>query len=265
MADESKALAGISPDVANGIATVVESYSLAAIGANGNQFLQALTLAEGMKKLHELLIDEVMQRIMFLQGKRLGFKTDKDKDGGYDIKIVRACFIEAVLQGARPVGNEFNIIAGNVYLAQSYYVRATREYPGVTEFAYRLELGAIDAGCRMVIGAASWKQNGKSVTVENEKVPVRIVGEPTPDNILGKATRKFLRRVLERMTGAKNLLPDGEIEDAEFTVSGGATPPARRGSLADLRPGDAANHKSHSEAMTPAASGRLFGGEDREL
>ncbi|MFK5282891.1 hypothetical protein ACI3PL_25325, partial [Lacticaseibacillus paracasei] len=52
---------------------------------------------------------------MALQGNRLGFKTDKDKSGGYPESVVKNCLIEAVLLGIQPTGNQFNIIAGNMY------------------------------------------------------------------------------------------------------------------------------------------------------
>jgi hypothetical protein len=52
---------------------------------------------------------------MALQGSNLGFKTDKDKTGGYSEAEVKTCLIDAVLLGLQPTGNEFNIIASQMY------------------------------------------------------------------------------------------------------------------------------------------------------
>ena len=91
-----------------------------AVGSVLNQtslqgFERAYATAKSIEVLKTLLTPEYMAPIMNLQGNRLGFKTDKDKSGGYPIDHVKNCLIEAVLTGLQPVGNQFNIIAGQMY------------------------------------------------------------------------------------------------------------------------------------------------------
>src|SRR5688572_7293964 len=81
-------------------------------------FEKAFLIANAASKLKESLSEDYMKPIMALQGNKLGFKTDKDDRGGYDVKTVRNCLIEAVLSGVQPFGNQFNIIAGNCYITK---------------------------------------------------------------------------------------------------------------------------------------------------
>lgn len=81
-------------------------------------FEKAYTMATAAGELKKLLNAEYMKPIMELQGNRIGFKTDKDNNGGYPVETVKNCIIEAVLMGVQPVGNQFNIIAGNCYLTK---------------------------------------------------------------------------------------------------------------------------------------------------
>src|SRR6187551_1080575 len=78
-------------------------------------FEKAFLIARATGELKKLLTPEYMKPIMELQGNKLGFKTDKDSSGGYPEAVVKNCLIEAVLIGLQPYGNQFNIIAGNMY------------------------------------------------------------------------------------------------------------------------------------------------------
>ena len=61
--------------------------------------------------------EKVMAPVMALQGNAVGFLTDKDKAGGYDVATVRDSVVTAMLLGFRLTGNEFNIISGRFYAA----------------------------------------------------------------------------------------------------------------------------------------------------
>src|SRR5215204_5340477 len=86
-----------------------------------NGFEKAYLIANAIAELKSLLTPEYMKPIMQMQGNKLGFKTDKDKDGGYPEAIVKNCLIEAVLMGVQPFGNQFNIIANNTYITKEGY------------------------------------------------------------------------------------------------------------------------------------------------
>jgi len=101
------------------IATKLNSSVSAVLSANQVLgFEKAFLIASAVQELKLELTAEYMKPIMGLQGNRLGFKTDKDNAGGYTEAIVKNCLIEAVLTGVQPFGNQFNIIAGNMYITK---------------------------------------------------------------------------------------------------------------------------------------------------
>ena len=93
-----------------------------------NNTIKSLKLAYGQQQLNQVLNQpEVANVIMSLQNSAIGFLTDR-KDHGYDQKIVIQAAQEALTAGAFIHGNEFNIIAGRCYFAQSFFIRMVREY-----------------------------------------------------------------------------------------------------------------------------------------
>ena len=110
--------------------------------AEMSPFRRTFLVAAAARRLRELITADMMGDIMALQGSPLGFLTDRDrsKEGkpGYPVEIVKEVLIEAVVRGFRPVGNEFNIIAGRFYAAQNGLQRILREWPGLTDLAVSL-------------------------------------------------------------------------------------------------------------------------------
>lgn len=170
-------------------------------------FERTFAMAKCISELKERLTDEMMAPILALQGTFLGFRTDKDKTGGYPVSVVRECLIEAVMSGVRPVGNEFNIIGGRCYLTQeglgykllnidglSYCIT-----PGIPKRAG--EKGAV------VAMTLEWSAQGKADKREIEfAIPVNF-GMGT-DAIIAKATRKARAWLYTYLTGV-------ELGDAE--------------------------------------------------
>jgi hypothetical protein len=80
---------------------------------------RALVLGHAITSLNKMLTKEIMTPILQLKGSKLGFRTDKDGYGsGYSDEIVKRCFIESLLLGVEPVSNQWNIIAGNLYITK---------------------------------------------------------------------------------------------------------------------------------------------------
>ena len=89
------------------LAVKLNESVLAVLGAENVQgFEKSYQIANSIQFLKENLTDEYMKPIMSMQGSRLGFKTDKDKDGGYPLKVVKECLIDAVLSGVQLYGNQ---------------------------------------------------------------------------------------------------------------------------------------------------------------
>lgn len=199
---------------------ICQEYGLQKLAGMG-QIAQTLALAEGIVKLEQAITPEVMRPIMALQGKRLGFLTDKDKDGGYNETIVKRCTIEALLRGVRPVGNEMNIIAGNFYATREAFVRLLREFEGLTELRLDFAVPRMSNGGAVVLCKASWKLNGVPDSMEAE-IPVKVNNGMGSDAILGKADRKMRARVFNRLSGSE--FPEGDVrEDLEEKVVGSGT------------------------------------------
>src|SRR3989304_4810186 len=88
---------------------------------------QAVILATGVTQIRRCLTDDIMRSVfMPLQGSALGFVTDKDRDGGYDLPTVRNVVVEALIHGFYPVGNEMHTIAGRMYGAKNGFARKVR-------------------------------------------------------------------------------------------------------------------------------------------
>src|SRR5688572_22696968 len=65
-----------------------------------NDFERAYVLACSLIDLRQA-VKLYMPVLKQLQGSKLGFRTDKDRDGGYAEAVVVDCAIEAIMRGAR--------------------------------------------------------------------------------------------------------------------------------------------------------------------
>jgi hypothetical protein len=186
------------------------------VGANSAEgFVMAYRLAEATVALQELLTEEYMLPIMKLQGTRLGFKTDRDAEGGYGMLVVKKCLIEAVLIGVQPVGNQFNIIAGDAYITKEGYGYLLRTMPGlsykITAELPRINADKTSAAVKMRV---KYTHNGVTATEELD-IPAKVYPKSSsPDYVIGKATRKARHWLHTTITGSET--PEGDIMDASF-------------------------------------------------
>lgn len=194
------------------VVSVISSHAL-------HGFEKAHLVAKAITELKELLTPEYMAPIMALQGSKLGFRTDLDKKGGYTIDVVKTCLIDAVLFGLQPYGNQFNIIAGNMY--------PTKEGLGAVlnrkDFFPNLKKSIItglprinaDKGSAAFDVQIKWNING-SAREEIVPIPIKIDQYASVDSMVGKATRKARAWLLGELTGVE--IQDGEVEDANARV-----------------------------------------------
>ena len=176
-----------------------------------NPFANAITVANAMVSIRAALVPELMAPIMALQNTRLGFKCDKN----YDIETVKNALIEATLRGVRPVGNEFNIIAGQCYITKEGFGRLLREIPGLQ---YMITPGVPkmrsdrEAEAPVVI---EWKYNGNAERREMTFL-IRVNSGMGADAITGKATRKSRAWLYNYLTNME--LGDGDADEASKPV-----------------------------------------------
>ena len=157
-----------------------------------------------------------MKPIMSMQGSRLGFKTDKDKDGGYPLKVVKECLIDAVLSGVQLYGNQFNIIAGNMYVTKEGYKHLLAKVKGLT-YSIKHGIPKVDNSKQFAIveSVVKWNLNGE---VREEKLEFSIKGNPymTADSYTGKADRKARAFVFNQVSDIE--VSDGDAEDVEYVI-----------------------------------------------
>jgi len=192
------------------VATKLNNSVMSVIGKEKIMgFEKAYLVSNAIAELKQLLTPEYMQPIMYLQGNKLGFKTDKDKDGGYKENEVKNCLIEAVLFGLQPTGNQFNIIAGNMY--------ATKEGMGyllskISGLKYDIvpELPRINSASAAVVMNIEWSINNLSNSKKID-IPIKVNAYMGTDAILGKATRKARKWLYDTITGTE--IPEGDVSD----------------------------------------------------
>jgi len=190
-----------------------------ALATPENPFSSVITLAVAMGQLRELLTPDVMAPVMNLMNSPLGFLTDRTGKANwkgeakplYMESEVKDCLIEATLRGFAPVGNEFNIIAGRFYAAKAGLRRKVTQFPGLANFRDTYEIPRI-AGEKgaTVKCAASWSLAGKEDSIERE-FAVKGDNYATSDSYCGKAERKLLHAVFQRISGVN--IPEGDVSD----------------------------------------------------
>jgi hypothetical protein len=201
----------------------LEEVVLSVTGKEGIMgFQKAFLMAEGIRKLKELLTNEYMAPIMELQGSKLGFRTDKDKGQGgakgpgYPLEVVKDCIVEAVLNGLQVTGNHFNIIAGNMYATKEGTGYKLNTMKGLTyEIVLSLPRINTDKTGAAVDATIKWSfknENGSQVV----PIPVKMDSYTSVDSIMGKARRKANAWLISRITGTD--FPEGETEEQTANV-----------------------------------------------
>lgn len=186
-------------------------------------FEKAYLIADAVGKLKTLLTPEYMKPIMQLQGSRLGFKTDKDKEGGYPESVVRDCLIDAVLSGVQPFGNQFNIIAGNMYITKEGFGYLLNNMKGLSnEISFALPRIGSDKTSAAVVAKISWSFNGGEKKEREIDFPIKMNSYMGTDAVLGKATRKARAWLFNTINGTE--FGDGDVTDSEAIVINSKNP-----------------------------------------
>jgi len=194
---------------------LAEKLNGVVLGVLGQQTLQgfqkAFLLANATQELKTLLTPAYMKPIMELQGNKLGFKTDLDSKGGYKEAVVKNCLIEAVLTGVQPFGNQFNIIASNMYLTKEGFGYLLNNYKGLSyEIIPELPRIGKDNSSAAIVMNIVWTIDGNKSTRAID-FPIRINKFMGTDAVIGKATRKSRAWLYNTITGSE--LSDGDIVD----------------------------------------------------
>lgn len=187
-----------------------------------NAIEKSVYMAQGIAEIKAMLLQpKMLGMLRSLSCNPLGFLCDKpskkDQTPYSDFELVNAA-TEAALRGLRFTGNEFNIISGRCYAAQSGLMRLVKDFPGLTDLVLMPGLPRDDAGQRVVTFGAAWKLHGKEMKLSNPKgepfisIPVITNDYMTADALIGKATRKALARIYGMISGVE--ISDGEADQS---------------------------------------------------
>ncbi len=200
---------------------VIKKLDGSALEVIGSQalagFEKAYKVADAIVQLKQLLTDEYMAPIMALQGNKLGFKTDKDKEGGYKLPDVKNCLIEAVLIGLEPTGNQFNIIASSMYPTKEGCGALLNKHKGLRKWDVIPGLPRINAERTSAAVDVKIKWTLADGTQKEETIPLAIKMDPkytSVDAIAGKATRKGRAWLLSSISGVE--ITDGDTNDIDY-------------------------------------------------
>lgn len=180
-------------------------------------FAKTYLVAQATTFLQDNLTDQYMKPIMRLQGNRLGFRTDKDREGGYSMPVVKNCLIEAVLMGVQPVGNHFNIIAGNSYITKEGFGYLLSNVSGLS-YEIIPQIPRIDytKGSAVVDMKIRWKLNGDKWKEQTTSHPTKVNKMMGVDAIIGKATRKARKWLFETVTQSE--FSDGDVTEDDQVI-----------------------------------------------
>lgn len=210
----------------NNVAVVDDVISRFSASEVKSPMAKAVMMGNAISELDKALTPDLMAGIMHLQGTKLGFRTDKDYGNGYDVKVVKNCFIQSMLLGLEPVGNQWNIIANNMYCTKEGYTALLRKMKGlvysvVPGIPKNMENKNGDVGAlvsvtvrwnfRKDVGEQELEFVCKGAKDRNGKV---ITGA---DAYMGKAERKAKHWLFHRLSGVE--IGDGDVEDVIDTTA----------------------------------------------
>jgi hypothetical protein len=258
-------LSALAPETQTAIQdTSTRAASAFSSAASGDlNVTAALEVAASVQDLRALFDrPEVKERIVALQDTAIGFRTDRDPNVTnrktnqpnvpYSYPIVRDCAIEASLRGLQMVGNQWNIISSRQYTTKEGFEYLIRKHKAVSDFRPIIGVPKNQTGGSLVECKATWKLDGLPQNLE-VVIPVKSDDWSGADQIIGKATRKFLRRCYEMMTGQS--VPDAEVEvdGAASTVESPAAPEPSAAPRFPRRPRGESKADPATEVPDPAS------------
>lgn len=218
MSNNETALVALNEAKENFALVMKEAQSLDIVNNVAGAFDAAIVIT----KLRAVMTDDIMKQVfMPLQGQKIGFRTDKT----YPVDTVRNCIIDGAANGLLPTGNQFNIIAGNMYPTKEGYTALLAKLKAspmklVYSFEFDAEATAkssdpnyVAIPCKISYKTASDEMKGAFRYIAMVK---SNGATSTTDQLRGKAERKAKKAFYEFLTGID--LGDADVEDAQATV-----------------------------------------------
>lgn len=212
--------------------------------SKNNSLVSCLSAANAMYLLDQVLTDDVVRTYFIpLMNTRAGFLTDKNparpKKGQqpptpYGIQEVKSCLKDAILKGLLPVGNQFNIIAGSVYITREGYTFLLSKL-GVKHRIIPCQKPDVNGCAVYSVRIEAATSQGERISYTNEVTLKR--GQYDSDALLqGKAYARSVKSLWTYVSGldsgdvaeddcvGERVIEDGQAQEVEPSPSAAPSP-----------------------------------------
>lgn len=173
-----------------------------------------------VQSLRAMLTKDVVDKYFIpLMGTRIGFLTDRDKEGKdgkkpepYGWETVRDCVIDAACRGLAPVGNQFNIISGSMYPTKEGYTALLKRI-GAKYFIMKSEDKAAPGSATARIDCKIYYEYNSQKSDYTFTATPKKNNFSSLDQLQGKAERKAKKSLYEYLTGVD--LGDADEDSSE--------------------------------------------------
>lgn len=231
-------------------------------------FTRAIAYGMAVANLREALDEKVMKALLKLKNSKLGFRTDETVNQPYPMQLVRDCIIDAATLGLQCVGNQFNIIGGNMYVTKegfTFLLRQLSQQGALRDMKFIYHPADITESSTMgtarngeqyqkieregrVMVEVSCVYQGKAISEQLEFV-IRVNKGMSQDAVLGKAERKAKAWLYNYLTD--QAISDGEAEVAEEPAMRNVTPREAVVKPAFLEPVQQELQQDHISGLEP--------------
>jgi hypothetical protein len=204
------------------VAETINTQVMAVLASKSQDFNNAFAMANAITTIRTALTPEIMQPILSLAGSKLGFRTDRDKPSQgqmpqpYPLETVKDCLIDAVLLGLNPTGNQFNIIASNMYVTKEGFTYLLKKVKGLKySIVYPTVTFSNDKRTALVVCNITYRVGEEKEIKQVLEFTVKAGSYATSDSCIGKAERKAKCWLYNHIEGTD--LTDGDAEDVTYT------------------------------------------------
>lgn len=198
------------------------------LATNLNGFEKSMAYGYYLNEIRNQFTGKALELIKNLMNTGLGFKTDRNpKDPmcknkePYSDDIIRDCATQAVMHGLYIHGNEFNILGGNFYATKEGLERIVNQNPNLERSVKEIGKGFKQNPENGIWGLSfEYEFKLKDRQEVKDSVVVYVRGkqgnyEIPFDAIMGKARRKLLKTIYNKMTNGFWLEDADDIDEID--------------------------------------------------
>ncbi len=200
------------------------------LATNLTNYERSMAYGYYLNEIRNQITGKALDLVKNLMNTGLGFKTDRNpKDPNcknkeiYSDDIIRDCVTQAIMHGLYIHGNEFNILGGNFYATKEGLERIVNQNPNLERSVKDIGKG-FKQNPENGIWGLSFEYDFKLKEKQEVKdsIVVYVRGKQGNydipfDAIMGKARRKLLKTIYNKMTNGFWLEDADDVDDIEQT------------------------------------------------